>query len=106
MIEIGIMVTVEPERLKGPQGDQGERGPQESKDNPGPTGQKGDTGDGYIGPPGPAGPTGKEGSVPSGSVVFWSGVCPSGWDEHDISLPAWWDALWFPKEAPRFITKR
>ena len=103
------------ESLKGPEGEKGDRGPQGPKGDPGPVGPKGDVGYGYTGPPGPSGltgaqgpvgPTGREGSVPSGSVVFWYGAAPPGWYDLDVAMPAWWDALWSPKDAPHLIAKR
>lgn len=102
------------ERLKGPQGDKGDRGPAGPTGSQGEKGEKGNQGTGYAGPmgapgptgnPGPTGPKGDAGGVPVGSIVFWTGSLPDGWSESGLYMPAWWDAIWTPKIAPRLIVK-
>jgi len=101
-------------KLKGEQGNKGDTGPQGSRGErgePGPSGDRGATGPmgpaGHEGPQGrvgPTGPYGEDGSVPSGSLVFYAGDPPSGWKVAEWNPPVWWEALW-PKPAPRLIVK-
>ncbi len=103
--------------LTGPQGPPGPPGPQ------GPKAEQGDVGPpgplGLTGPGGPqgrqgtpggrgeTGPVGPSGSVPPGSLVFWSSaVVPAGWKELAQEFPPWWDGLWSPLKAPRILEKQ
>src|SRR5574341_1395586 len=80
-------------KLKGEKGDKGDTGPM------GPAGPEGPQGR-----VGPTGPYGEDGSVPTGSIVFYAGDPPEGWKLVEWIPPVWWEALW-PKPAPRLIVK-
>lgn len=104
-------------RLVGPQGERGERG---LRGDPGPKGEKGDPGEkgdtglrglkgdtGDTGRVGNQGDSGPPGSVPAGSVVFWSGdqPIPDGWTATNVTFPEWWKGVWAPFSAPIAIVK-
>lgn len=101
-------------KLKGERGDQGSTGSQGSRGEPGPTGLQGERGvTGPMGPAGPEGPQGRvgptgpygeDGSVPKGSLVFYTGDPPTGWQAAEWNPPVWWEGLW-SKPAPRLIVK-
>jgi hypothetical protein len=73
----------------------------------GPEGKKGDRGEPGIGLQGEQGEQGPPGSVPPGSVVFWSMErdIPDGWHAAEVQFPEWWKGVWAPHRAPVAIVK-
>lgn len=102
------------DKLKGSQGDKGDTGPQGPRGEMGLLGYAGPRGTaGPMGPAGsegpqgrvgPTGPCGEDGSVPSGSFVFYAGDPPAGWKVAEWHPPVWWEGLW-SAPAPRLIVK-